>query len=54
MRHDAITRVMGEHVVNQATFNELWRRQLGNPKAFWAPYPLPSALTYLMACRELA
>lgn len=43
MRHDAITRVMGEHVVDRAEFNDLWKRQLGNPKAFWAPYPLPSA-----------
>lgn len=43
MRHDAITRVMGEHVVDQTTFNLIWKLQLGNPKAFWAPYPLPSA-----------
>lgn len=43
MRHDAISRVMVEHVVDQATFDYIWRRQLGNPKAFWAPYPLPSA-----------
>jgi hypothetical protein len=43
MRHDAISRVVGEHVVDQSTFDLIWKRQLGNPKAFWSTYPLPSA-----------
>ena len=23
-------------------FEQMWRRQIGNPHAFWAPYPIPS------------
>jgi len=42
IRHDALSRVMGEHVVSQALFNTIWHRQLGNPKAFWSAYPFPS------------
>ncbi|WP_243455875.1 alpha-L-rhamnosidase [Sphingosinicella sp. BN140058] len=42
VRGDVLTRVCGEHVVDQALFDTLWARQLGNPKAFWTPYPLPS------------
>ncbi|MBZ5582358.1 MAG: alpha-L-rhamnosidase [Acidobacteriia bacterium] len=42
IRGDAITRVMGEHVVDRKTFEEIWRRQLRNPAAFWTPYPFPS------------
>jgi hypothetical protein len=42
IRGDAITRVMGEHVADQKLFDEVWRRQLGNPSAFWRPYPFPS------------
>ncbi len=42
IRGDAITRVMGEHVPDQKTFDEVWRRQLHNPQAFWANYPFPS------------
>lgn len=42
VRGDVISRVLGEHVVDQATFDEIYRRQIHNPKAFWAPYPLPS------------
>jgi hypothetical protein len=41
-RGDVITRVMGEHVVDQKLFEEVWRRQLHNPAAFWRPYPFPS------------
>ncbi len=37
-----ITRVCGAHVVEQPMFDEIWRRQIGNPHAFWAPYPIPS------------
>jgi hypothetical protein len=42
VRGDLITRVMGEHVVDQKLFEEVWRRQLHNPAAFWRPYPFPS------------
>ncbi len=40
-------RVLGEHVLDphkdRALFDALWTRQLHNPAAFWAPYPLPSS-----------
>ncbi len=39
---DVLSRVCGEHVVDQALFETLWARQLHNPFAFWAPWPLPS------------
>ena len=42
IRGDILTRVCGEHVPDQALFDELWMRQVHNPQAFWAPYPLPS------------
>ncbi|SDA35347.1 alpha-L-rhamnosidase [Sphingomonas sp. NFR15] len=42
VRGDILTRVVGEHVVDRRTFDSLWQHQLGNPKAFWTPYPLPS------------
>jgi hypothetical protein len=42
IRSDVISRVCGEHVIDQKTFDHIWERQLHNPKAFWAPYPLPS------------
>lgn len=48
VRSDAISRVLGEHVLNpgdrrdRAIFEAVWKRQLHNPKAFWAPYPLAS------------
>jgi hypothetical protein len=42
IRCDIISRVCGEHVVDQATFDNIWRRQLHNPKAFWSAFPLPS------------
>lgn len=42
VRSDIISRVCGEHVPDQALFDTLWTRQLHNPKAFWAPYPLTS------------
>jgi hypothetical protein len=42
VRGDAITRVMGERVVDNKLFAEVWRRQLHNPAAFWRTYPFPS------------
>ncbi|HEX7799459.1 MAG TPA: alpha-L-rhamnosidase [Asticcacaulis sp.] len=41
-RSDILSRVCGEHVVDQALFDDLWTRQIHNPSAFWARYPLPS------------
>ena len=38
----AIPRVLSEHVVDQKTFEHVYARQMHNPRAFWAPYPLPS------------
>jgi hypothetical protein len=42
IRSEVITRVASEHVPDQALFDELWTRQIHNPKAFWPAYPLPS------------
>jgi len=42
VRTDVISRACGEHVVDQATFDTIWHAQLGNPAAFWSPFPLPS------------
>jgi len=42
IRGDIISRVLGEHVVDQQLFETIYRRQIHNPSAFWAPYPLPS------------
>jgi hypothetical protein len=48
VRSDVISRVLGEHVLDlaqardRAIFEAVWSRQLHNPRAFWAPYPLPS------------
>ncbi|HEV2700185.1 MAG TPA: hypothetical protein VGV09_01040 [Steroidobacteraceae bacterium] len=42
IRCDILSRVCGEHVVDQATFESLWSRQLHNPAAFWSALPLPS------------
>jgi hypothetical protein len=46
VRSDVISRVFGEHVLNpvkdKAIVDAVWTRQLHNPKAFWAPYPLTS------------
>ena len=42
IRCDILSRMCGEHVPDQAHFDDLWTRQIHNPKAFWAPYPLPS------------
>ncbi len=48
VRSDVISRVLGEHVLHRsdvrdkAIFEAVWTRQIHNPKAFWAPYPLTS------------
>jgi hypothetical protein len=42
VKGDALTRVLGEHVVDQATFERIYARHIRNPEAFWTPYPLPS------------
>jgi hypothetical protein len=46
VRGDLMTRVLGEHVIDphkdKAIFEAVWTRQIHNPKAFWAPYPLAS------------
>jgi len=42
IRSDILTRMCGEHVPDQAMFDAMWQRQLGNPKAFWTRFPLPS------------
>jgi hypothetical protein len=42
IRCDILSRMCGEHVPDQPLFDDLWTRQIHNPRAFWAPYPLPS------------
>lgn len=42
IRSDILTRMCGEHVPDQAMFDAMWQRHLGNPKAFWTRFPLPS------------
>lgn len=42
IRGDALTRVLGEHVVSQAMFERIYARHIRNPEGFWSPYPLPS------------
>ena len=48
VRSDLISRVMGEHVLmleiasDRRIFDDVWARQLHNPDAFWAPFPLTS------------
>lgn len=42
IRGDLLTRVLSEHVVDQATFERIYARHIRNPEAFWTPYPLPS------------
>ncbi len=42
VRSCVLTRMCGEHVLDQKLFDDLWNRQIHNPKAFWAPFPLPS------------
>jgi mannosylglycerate hydrolase MGH1-like protein len=42
IRCDTLSRVCGEHVVDQTTFESLWSRQLHHREAFWSSLPLPS------------
>jgi hypothetical protein len=42
IRCDILSRMCGEHIPDRALFDDLWTRQIHNPKAFWAPWPLPS------------
>lgn len=48
VRSDVISRVLGEHVLqlsnahDRGIFEAVWTRQIHNPHAFWAPYPLTS------------
>ena len=42
IRGDVISRVLGEHVADQKLFETIYHRQIHNPAAFWASYPLPS------------
>ena len=48
VRSDVISRVLGEHVLklndahDRTIFEAVWTRQIHNPRAFWAPYPLTS------------
>jgi len=42
VRSDVFSRVASEHVPDRPMFELMWAKQLGNPNAFWAPYPLPS------------
>ena len=48
VRSDLISRVLGEHVLDttqardKLIFEAVWSRQLHNPEAFWAKYPLAS------------
>lgn len=42
VRSDVISRVLGEHVVDRTQFTTIYERQMHNPRAFWAPFPLPS------------
>jgi hypothetical protein len=42
IRGSAISRVLGEHVVDARLFDAIWRKQIHDSSAFWAPFPLPS------------
>jgi len=42
IRSDVISRVLGEHVVTQKRFEEIYRRQIHKESSFWPAYPLPS------------
>lgn len=42
IRCDILSRICSEHVVDQKLFDELWTRQIHDPKAFWTELPLPS------------
>jgi hypothetical protein len=42
VRGEVIARVLGEHVADEKLFPAIYVRQIHNPAAFWAPYPLTS------------
>ena len=42
IRGDALTRVLCEHVPDQALFERIYERHIKSPDGFWPPYPLPS------------
>jgi len=42
VRSAATLRVLSEHVVGQELFEAVWKKQVHNTGAFWAPYPFPS------------
>jgi len=42
LRGDVLTRVLGEHVVEQPLFERIYSRHIVNPNEFWTPFPLPS------------
>jgi hypothetical protein len=42
VRSVATLRVLGERVVGQELFETVWKKQVHNTAAFWAPYPFPS------------
>lgn len=42
VRSDLLSRVCGEHVLDQKAFEDLWSTLLHNPDAFWGKYPLAS------------
>jgi len=42
VRSTATLRVLGEHVADTDLFEAVWRKQVHDPRAFWAPYPFPS------------
>ncbi len=42
IRCDLLSRVLGEHVVDQEMFERIYTRYIHNPQEFWTPYPLPS------------
>jgi hypothetical protein len=50
IRHDGISRVLGEHVADQTQFDEIYRRHLRNPEEFWTSYPFPSVAVNDAAC----
>lgn len=39
---DVLSRVLQEHVPDQALFEQLFEKHILNPREFWTPYPMPS------------
>lgn len=50
IRGDAMLRVLMEHVPDRTLGEEILRRHVLDPRAFWAPYPLPSIAMDDPAC----